>query len=386
MGVGKLDLETIAATLTGWGQVRLQGDACIRGKSPRATCQRCQEACPVKGIDLGSGGPVVKDCQRCGLCTAACPTGALEDPERTHSFFLARGRESIAVTGQALFTCSQGGEDHRRDGWIMTSCLGAVTPEVVLALAVRGQVGFRYLPEKCAGCPWGEKGEQLFLSSFAWARQALEAMGLPGNRLFRGEYRKPAPNKSGAAGRTGGSQITAAMGRREFFRSLVRGIKIPGVKITPAAPSLQSGPARSRALILQQALEEARPAGGYPAKARLPLASLKIAAPCYLCNICSRLCPAGALELAQGELRFYPSRCNHCDLCLAVCPHHSLVWGEDLPLEFITVGATCTLAVATEHQCASCGETFQASAAAVECLRCTLNRHLPGGPAGRAGA
>ncbi|MDN5326656.1 MAG: hypothetical protein PWP41_1352 [Moorella sp. (in: firmicutes)] len=384
MGVGKLDLETIAATLTRWGQVRLRGEACIRGKSPWATCRRCQEVCPVKGIDLDNGRPGVKDCQRCGLCAVACPAGALEDPERTHSFFLARGRESIAATGQAFFACSQGWEDHRRDGWIMTSCLGAVAPEVILALTARGQVGFRYLPEECAGCPWGEKGEPIFRSSFAWAQQALEAMGLPGDRLIRGVYLKPAPAHGGSTGRDGGP-VPAAMGRREFFRSLVRGIKIPGVEITPVSPSPGAVNSMSRPLILQQALEEARPAGGYPATASLPLASLRIAGPCYLCNICSRLCPAGALELAEGELRFNPSRCNHCGLCLAVCPQHSLAWGEPLTLEDMAAGATSTLAIATEHRCAGCGETFRASATATECLRCTLSRDLSGVAARGAG-
>ncbi|WP_081358689.1 DUF362 domain-containing protein [Neomoorella thermoacetica] len=383
--MGKLDLETIAATLTGLGQVRVQGDACIRGKSPRVTCRRCQEVCPVKGVDLGNDRPGIKDCQRCGLCAVACPVGALEDPERTHSFFLARGRESIVATGKALFACNRGLADHRRDGWIMASCLGAVAPEVILALAVRGQVGFRYLPEECAGCPWGDKGERLFRSSFAWAQQALGAMGLPGEHLIRGGYLKPAPAHGGATGRAGGP-VPAVMGRREFFRSLVCKIKIPGVEITPLSQSPQAMNARSRALILQQALEEARPAGGYPATARLPLAALKITGPCYLCNICSRLCPAGALELAEGELRFNPSRCNHCGLCLAVCPQHSLAWGDDLPLEAMAAGATCTLAIATNHRCASCGETFQASAAAMECLRCTLSRELPGVAARRGGA
>lgn len=383
--MGKLDLETIATALTGLGQVCLQGDTCIRVKSPRATCRRCQEVCPVKGVDLDNGRPWIKDCQRCGLCAVACPTGALEDPERTHSFFLARGRESIAATGKALFTCTRGLADHRRDGWIMTSCLGAVAPEVILALAVRGQVGFRYLPEECAGCPWGEQGERLFRSSFAWAQQALRAMGLPGERLIRGGYLKPAPAHGGATGRAGGP-VPAVMGRREFFRSLVRKIKIPGVEITPLSPASQAVNARSRVLILQQALEEARPAGGYPATARLPLASLKITGPCYLCNICSRLCPAGALELAEGELRFNPSRCNHCGLCLAVCPQHSLAWGENLSLEDLATRATCTLAINTEHRCAICGEIFRAGATARECLRCTLSRELPGVAARRGEA
>ncbi|WP_338823204.1 hypothetical protein MHOCP_14300 [Moorella humiferrea] len=382
-----MDLETIVNSLAGLGQVRLRSDACIRGKSPWATCNCCQEVCPVRGIDLAKGQPEIKECQRCGLCAVACPTGALADPERTHSFYLARGRESIAATGQARFTCSRWPEEQRRADWIMAACLGAVAPEVIVALAVEGQVAFRYHADRCAACPWVHKGEQLFLASFAWAQKTLTAMGVPEERLYRREAFSPLPSfhRKTTLGKEVDGRDTAAMGRREFFRSLVRGIKLPGVKV-----ELESSPSAqlvnvSRTAILQRAVMEARPTGGYSANACLELASLEITGPCYLCNICSRLCPAGALQLIEGELKFYPARCTHCGLCQAVCPHHSLIWGENLSLEMVAADGCCILATATEHRCNKCGETFRANLWAEECLRCALNRQLPGRGAGKEG-
>lgn len=375
MGVRELDLETIAASLSGLGQVRLEADACIRGKSPWAECQRCREVCPVDGIDLSGSRPELKKCQRCGLCAVACPAGALEDPERTPSFFLARGREAIAAAGQVVFACSRGQEEKKSANRVLASCLGAVAPEVMVALAVRGKIVFLYRPEECAGCPWGEKGEGLFQTSLSWAQKTLAALGLPAGRLVK--TAAVAPGTSGEPAR-GKAAVPAAMGRREFFRSMIRGIKIPGVDPAPAPAKATPLTSQRRALILRQALQEARPADGYPAGATLPLASLELAGPCYLCNICSRLCPAGALELAAGELKYTPSRCNHCDLCLAVCPQRSLARGAELALEAVASGASCTLATAGERTCATCGETFQASADATTCLRCYLASNLAG--------
>ncbi|QGP93761.1 4Fe-4S dicluster domain protein [Neomoorella glycerini] len=379
-GVGELDLETIASALTGLGQVRLRAEKCIRTLSPWATCQRCLEVCPVDGIELQNGRPGLKECRRCGLCAVACPTGALEDPEHTHAFILARGQEIIAATGQVIFSCARGEDERLPQGLFVVPCLGAVAPEIMVALAARGQTGFRYRPEDCAACPWGEKGQELFKNSFSWAQRTLATLELPHDRLVQGANLNPATAPKRPVSQASHA-ATAAMGRREFFRSLVRGIKVPGVKVATPAP----GPGTKQAVfpgermsILREALQQVRPETGYPARARLPLASLELAGPCYLCNICSRLCPAGALDLAEGKLRFTPARCNHCGLCLAVCPQHSLTWGENLAIETVASKVTFNLATAGEHLCANCGETFQASAGATECLRCYLNRKLAG--------
>ena len=373
--MGKLDLETIAASLSGLGQVRQQADACIRSKSPWVKCHNCQEVCPVDGIDLEAGRPGITECQRCGLCAVACPSGALEDPERTHSFFLARGREAIAASYQAVFACNRSREEKRGDNWILAACLGAVAPEVMIALAARGKVVFLYQAEECASCPWGKKGAGVFQASFNRAQKTLAAMNLPAERLI--QTATVAPTMAG--GPAGGkAAVPAAMGRREFFRSLIRGIRIPGVDPAPAPARDTPLISQRRSLILRQALQEARPEGGYPAGATLPLPSLALSGPCYLCNICSRLCPTGALELAGNELKYTPARCNHCDLCLAVCPQHSLIRGEDLTLEAMVKASTITITAAVEHRCANCGETFQASAMATECLRCLFSHNLAG--------
>lgn len=368
-GVEKLDLETIVSALTGLGQVRLRPEKCIRSISPRSTCRRCLEVCPVEGIEFKDNRPSLRECLRCGLCSVVCPGGALEDPERTHLFILNRGRELLSGMGRVVFACTGAGEDILPDNFLLLPCLGAVAPEVIVTLAVMGEVVFYHRPEACAHCRFG--GEELFLSSFAWARQTLAALDVPPANLVKTAVVKQELNIKKQVGHR---EITG-MGRRDLFRSLARGVMMPINKLTGSVPAQVRNAADrtcTKEAILCQALKRIRPVTGFPTTAKLPLASLKLARSCYLCNICSRLCPAGALALTDDQLTYVPARCRHCGLCLAVCSVHSLTWGENLSLEVIAAEVTFTLAVAEEHFCSTCGEAFRAGAGADRCLRCCL--------------
>ncbi len=42
---------------------------------------------------------------------------------------------------------------------------------------------------------------------------------------------------------------------------------------------------------------------------------------CAHCGKCVEACPAGALALRNGEVRWDASRCVQCDTCLKLCPH-----------------------------------------------------------------
>ena len=62
--------------------IQVEPTRCLVVRSPRATCQRCQEVCPAQAIHL-DGQSVRLDegaCLGCGLCLTACPTGVFSCP------------------------------------------------------------------------------------------------------------------------------------------------------------------------------------------------------------------------------------------------------------------------------------------------------------------
>jgi Fe-S-cluster-containing hydrogenase component 2 len=45
---------------------------------------------------------------------------------------------------------------------------------------------------------------------------------------------------------------------------------------------------------------------------------------CTVCGECRRICPAGAISEARGQLRYDYERCLRCYCCVEVCPHGAL--------------------------------------------------------------
>lgn len=350
------------------GQVGLRPERCTRHISPRSTCRRCTEICPLGGIRLAEKGIKIIECNRCGLCTAVCPTEALQDPERTPAFFLARGRENMQLYGQAIFACLQIGKEQKaQDNWILVPCLAVVAPEVMLALAAEGEVVFYWEEAKCTGCQL-TKGKKIFQDNFFLACEMAAALGFPVERVtINSEIPIIQPK------RTRQAPVQAAMGRREFFASIMRGLRLDSSKKEESRPAQPF----SRRAILREIwtkfyfFRPSREEG-----ALWPQAGLKVVGPCYLCNVCSRLCPEGALILTGEELLFQPSLCSGCGLCLEVCIHQSLSWGEKVSLKMVAAQEKQQLTAAVSHRCPSCGNEYRASPRAELCVRCWFSQTL----------
>ena len=44
---------------------------------------------------------------------------------------------------------------------------------------------------------------------------------------------------------------------------------------------------------------------------------------CTRCGACVSVCPAGALRIEDGEVRYDWAKCKMCDACIHSCPHSS---------------------------------------------------------------
>ncbi len=54
---------------------------------------------------------------------------------------------------------------------------------------------------------------------------------------------------------------------------------------------------------------------------------------CRQCGLCAEQCPAGALSIEEGKVRFDPSACVQCDTCIHICPHDSSPRTEEMTPE-----------------------------------------------------
>ena len=41
---------------------------------------------------------------------------------------------------------------------------------------------------------------------------------------------------------------------------------------------------------------------------------------CILCRGCSSVCPVGAIEVGENQMKTYPKKCIDCGLCVKKCP------------------------------------------------------------------
>ncbi|WP_297202551.1 DUF362 domain-containing protein [Thermanaeromonas sp.] len=363
-----MDVREFASFLV--GKVTLRKELCVRSLSPRASCRRCVESCPLDSIEITEKGPQIADCNRCGLCAAACPTGALKDPERTPAFFLARGREILKHYEEVIFFCLRLPPRIRQDktpNAVFVPCLGALIPEVLLALATEGKVLLVLPREGCAGCAL-EKGRSIYENTLFLVNKMLEALQFSPERIRVTSEVPPLRVKS--LSKASGE---AAMGRREFFAALFRGINRGVIQENSGQGNIPA----SRRQILDQVLEDVEKAKGSLRKDKdWPQAGLKVAGPCYFCNVCSRLCPTGALTLQEEKLLFSPALCLSCGLCIDVCLHGSLSWGDKISLNSLVTKERQELTIAGIRECVNCGEKFSGNTYARLCLRCLLQKGL----------
>lgn len=54
---------------------------------------------------------------------------------------------------------------------------------------------------------------------------------------------------------------------------------------------------------------------------------------CRQCGLCVEQCPAGALSMEEGKVRYDAAKCVQCDTCIHLCPHDSSPRTEELSPE-----------------------------------------------------
>ena len=388
-------LRLIEGLLPAEEALRVTASRCLRRLAKSGRCDACARVCPAGAVSLDGDQPVAVDdeqCLRCGICTALCPTEALELPSVAAARLLERVErrrgKGAADRADLRFACTLGPTrpEAAPGDALRLPCLGSLSPSVLAALALRcGRIELLVSEAGCGTCRLKDQGWPALQRAVGEAGHVLDFFGLqstgtsgcPGADV-RITLPQDVPVQSGERPAAGSGETLTS--RKEFLASLTRGATRLGASLLPSAlpgdTQADRGEDRTRGRVPEGRallLETLRGSPAYPfaegalppsepqPERVLPFGHVQVSSACEGCDICTRVCPADALTKAvegeQGVLRHEPARCLKCGTCARACPHHAIVVEEPhSPAEVF--GQARVVAEFSLRTCRWCGRTF----------------------------
>lgn len=333
----------------------------IQRKSP---CYECSNACP-KRLSIHEKKIDWSGCVNCNLCVTSCPTEALHESSTSFDKFeaLFDSPDDFVIIGCDSYS---GRVDAR------VSCLAALPWESVAALALAKDVVLKVI--SCKECPdreCFERVEDLFRQlKFFFGKDEFK------RRIFP---RIP----ENASKMEGSSKRAALAGALSAVKAGAESLLAQG------APNVS----HHRALLLESL--ESIPEDDRPMVHWRSLAYENV---CHACEICSKMCPHGAIEvrvpgyedegcdeggglqaalealgIGEAEQVFIhdASRCTQCGLCYMSCPHDAISGWEVMEARKVPVYSSRPLDV---RLCEKCGRPFIPEKDQALCNHCSRFR------------
>jgi len=363
--------------------VTFERSRCLRLRSRYNNCELCAQACPARvlrvtdtSVELGEG------CLRCGQCSAACPTEALQ----TEGFAVSPPPAASSRTPLYVDCWKVPAADSQHDA-IRVPCLGGIALHHLvqwhaaaegrqIALIDRGWCG------QCgAGCGAPHPAQETLDA----ARALLSELGVPEQALPRMES-LPLPRVQMPA-EIPEPLAAQSLSRREFFagftRNTARAIApMAAVQPNEDAQSRRAHVAKIEISARSQLLAQAAVVGGRhgrPLPAEL-FPALRIADACCNHQVCAATCPTRALQAYESEdgaaagIAFDAAACIACGDCTRACPERALTLVPQGDGE-VPRGATA-LTRWTLRECFDCGHEFADSGSSSVCSTCRKTREL----------
>lgn len=343
---------------------------CTRFRYRYSECRRCTDACPHEAIELSDEGAKIDAarCRNCGLCIAACHTGAWASESFKPIDLL---RQAIK---QPTFSIACAPSGHSADA--IAPCLGA------LGAAPLAYLGKRRIPltlhgsAHCGQCEHGAKGAAQ-LAACLEAASALRTAAKESDKDWLESQVSDAAQRNAKP-----AEKSAVAGRRQLFRRLI-GRGVDAVAAPQGAPPLpvpdkaiRAGAyAGTEARELLQIVCERK--DGQPTKIEwheaLPLMQLTLHEGCTNCEACFRACPTGALQIVENPgdwaLTFQIDRCVACEVCLEVCQPRVL--DAEASFDARPERPATVLHSLVKQRCARCDRFFVSSTPQETCPVCS---------------
>lgn len=288
----------------------MKPEACPRTRTPKATCNRCAQACPTGAVRLSPALAIeAASCTGCGGCAAVCPTAAITV---TLGQVLPRHRKLQLVCYQV-------------DAASPWPCLLGLHWQTVACALEQGLDEVVFVVGPCQLCVNGSGGDPRQRAR-QLVREVAEGLGVPEPAVVFDQREVPL------------AKPQAGVSRRALFATWARGNQ---------APLAWTGVFRECVPLPNVAVGKVIRTG-----------------PCFLCPVCVHACTAKALEVHDNRLLFYGSRCNGCGACADACGFSAL---KVLPQA--TQGES-VLTVGQQAVCQKCGEAFTGDSPV--CPRCSF--------------
>ncbi|MBM7000271.1 4Fe-4S binding protein [bacterium] len=310
---------------------KVNASLCVRCKDEDASCDLCQQVCPVDAIEFTDDGDIEigPSCRKCGLCVAACPTDAmmssLYNPRTIYDKIckIAESHEMCYVT------CTRALGHAPEDAEVVLPCVGAISAEVWYAILCEyGNVGV-YLPrgicEKCRT----RTGEDFYTEQIScgesWSGETVDLVEKERNLILEVDHqverKQFVSNSMKTLGMTASkvNPVTAKLARAaeklsEHSKQITQLQKtldrMTGGSSTAERKRLLTG---TRQLLLVAL-------SNHPETATNILFDLPYATDaCDGCGDCADACPTSAIDVVDGKAKVLSTHCVSCSLCADVC-------------------------------------------------------------------
>jgi formate hydrogenlyase subunit 6/NADH:ubiquinone oxidoreductase subunit I len=323
-------------------------------------------------------------CINCGVCARTCPSGALELKPEIEKDIFSQMEECFRKGEKAYLICKKIGKKSlfsSEDSLIEFPCLAVVDESLLLLFAARGLREIRLVTFQCDNCQ-NKKGLSIIRETVKIGKQLLEILDLEKCNLA--EIKTQIRRDALEAPVSSPEQIHFS--RRELLTSLRNiplefGINASKIVIDTFLPEGKEErfkwgkniPRKHQRLIkaLQDlAVEDFKKTD----VSHLPPKKVSVNDNCSGCNICSILCPTGALRRVEKDnsvvISFNIRHCVGCGLCQEACPEKAIRYENEVTLDEILGGYQRKLQEITLFQCQLCQSKYSSRQGESFCPSC----------------